>query len=65
MFKMSGSLKIPMLKMILVSVTGNPVHCDAQLVETIAAMEANYTKLHGLAHCLSVNHTVSTAAPST
>jgi hypothetical protein len=33
-------------------------------METIAAMEANHTKLHGLGHCLSVNHTASTTTPS-
>jgi len=53
-----------MLILTPVSATGNPVQCDSQLVETIAVMEGNYTKLYGLGHCLSVNHTASTAALS-
>ncbi|PNF40024.1 hypothetical protein B7P43_G12937 [Cryptotermes secundus] len=52
------------LGILRVYLTGNPVLCDAQLVETIAEMEANHTKLHGLGHCLSVNHTASTTSPS-
>jgi hypothetical protein len=49
-----------MLILIPVSATGNPVQCDAQLVETTTVMEANYTKLYGLGHCLSVSHIAST-----
>jgi len=53
-----------MLGILRVYLTGNPVQCDSQLSETIAVMEGNYTKLYGLGHCLSVNHTASTAALS-
>jgi hypothetical protein len=52
------------LILIPVSATGNPVQCDSQLVETITVMEGNYTKLYGLGHCLSMNHTASPAALS-
>ncbi|KAJ9592527.1 hypothetical protein L9F63_015800 [Diploptera punctata] len=40
-----------------VFLSGNPVQCNAQLLETIAAMEANFTKLLGLAHCSPSNMT--------
>jgi len=53
-----------MLGILRVYLTGNPVQCDSQLSETIAVMEDNYTKLYGLGHCLSANHTASTAALS-
>lgn len=40
-----------------VFLSGNPVQCNAQLLETITSMEANFTKLHGLAYCSPLNIT--------
>lgn len=41
---------------------GNPVHCDNNLIGTIIAMEANFTKLYGLVPCIAENLTTSAAA---
>ncbi|KAK7793800.1 hypothetical protein R5R35_012048 [Gryllus longicercus] len=40
----------------------NPVRCDTNLIETVVAMEANFTKLYGLAPCVAENLTTSVAA---
>ncbi|XP_069694189.1 insulin-like growth factor-binding protein complex acid labile subunit [Periplaneta americana] len=50
-----------LLGVLRIFLLGNPIHCNNQLMETIAAMEANYTKLHGIGHCQPINTGPTTA----